>query len=231
MKAARFPADGDLSGFTFAASEINEALVRQLHRCKFMDAAENVVLIRCLAGHCAAMHERGRTGNGEIACRDRHWHSGHPASPQKRALLPDGRVGQCAGTGKDPEQGRQDRRDAGENRPIGVGRVGVSAVQNFRRCHAVPPSQAKLHERTSVMIITNLSFSEWASVSGPSRACKHMLPGSGCQNDDRPARSPHPSVPYLGDRQRQLPLQGKLGNSEKETEGDNSIDHIMTLQT
>lgn len=45
MKAARFPAYKDLSGFTFADSEINEALVRQLHRCEFMDAAENVVLI------------------------------------------------------------------------------------------------------------------------------------------------------------------------------------------
>ena len=29
MKAARFPAYKDLSGFTFVASEINEALVRQ----------------------------------------------------------------------------------------------------------------------------------------------------------------------------------------------------------
>lgn len=45
MKAARFPAYKDLSGFTFAASEIDEALVRQLHRCDFMDGAENVVLI------------------------------------------------------------------------------------------------------------------------------------------------------------------------------------------
>ena len=45
MKAARFPAYKDLSGFDFAASEIREALVRQLHRCEFMDGTENVVLI------------------------------------------------------------------------------------------------------------------------------------------------------------------------------------------
>ena len=45
MKAARFPAYKDLSGFDFAASEIREALVRQLHRCEFLDSAENVVLI------------------------------------------------------------------------------------------------------------------------------------------------------------------------------------------
>ncbi len=45
MKAARFPACKDLSGFDFAASEVNEALVRQLHRCEFLDGAHNVVLI------------------------------------------------------------------------------------------------------------------------------------------------------------------------------------------
>ena len=45
MKAARFPAYKDLSGFDFAASDINEATVKQLHRCEFMDGAQNVVLI------------------------------------------------------------------------------------------------------------------------------------------------------------------------------------------
>ena len=37
MKAARFPAYKDLSGFDFAAGEINEATVRTLHRGEFMD--------------------------------------------------------------------------------------------------------------------------------------------------------------------------------------------------
>ena len=45
MKSARFPAYKDISGFDFAASEINEATVRTLHRCEFMDGAQNVVLI------------------------------------------------------------------------------------------------------------------------------------------------------------------------------------------
>jgi DNA replication protein DnaC len=45
LKAARFPAYKDLAGFDFAASEINEALVRHLHRCEFIDGAHNVVLI------------------------------------------------------------------------------------------------------------------------------------------------------------------------------------------
>ena len=51
IKVARFPAYKDLSGSGsgsgsgFAASEVNEALVRQLHRCELMSAVENVVLI------------------------------------------------------------------------------------------------------------------------------------------------------------------------------------------
>ncbi len=45
IKSARFPAYKDLAGFDFAVSEINEALVRQLHRGEFMDGAHNIVLI------------------------------------------------------------------------------------------------------------------------------------------------------------------------------------------
>ena len=45
LKAARFPVYRDLAGFDFASSEVNEALVRQLHRCEFMDDANNVVLV------------------------------------------------------------------------------------------------------------------------------------------------------------------------------------------
>src|SRR3546814_7328776 len=37
LKAARLPAYRDLAGFDFASSEINEALVRQLPRCEFID--------------------------------------------------------------------------------------------------------------------------------------------------------------------------------------------------
>ena len=45
IKVARFPAYKDLAGFDFASSEANEALVRQLHRCEFIDNADNVVLV------------------------------------------------------------------------------------------------------------------------------------------------------------------------------------------
>ncbi len=45
MKVAKFPAYRDLVGFDFSCSEVNEALVRQLHRCEFLESAHNVVLV------------------------------------------------------------------------------------------------------------------------------------------------------------------------------------------
>ncbi len=45
MKVAKFPAYRDLTGFEFTQSQVNEALVRGLHRCEFLEEAQNVVLI------------------------------------------------------------------------------------------------------------------------------------------------------------------------------------------
>ncbi|MYN30801.1 ATP-binding protein, partial [Duganella levis] len=45
MKVAKFPAYRDLSGFDFSCSEVDEALVRQLHRCEFLQSVHNVVLV------------------------------------------------------------------------------------------------------------------------------------------------------------------------------------------
>src|ERR1700744_880142 len=45
LKAARFPAYRDLASFDFSSSEINEALVRQLHLCAFIETADNLVLV------------------------------------------------------------------------------------------------------------------------------------------------------------------------------------------
>ena len=45
MKAAKFPAYRDLSGFEFDQSTVDEALIRSLHRCEFLDDAQNVVFV------------------------------------------------------------------------------------------------------------------------------------------------------------------------------------------
>jgi DNA replication protein DnaC len=45
MKAARFPVYREFAGFDFASSEVNEALVNQLHRFEFIEGANNIVLV------------------------------------------------------------------------------------------------------------------------------------------------------------------------------------------
>jgi DNA replication protein DnaC len=45
LKAARFPTYKDLTCFDFASSQLNEALVRQLHAGAFTDSADNIVLV------------------------------------------------------------------------------------------------------------------------------------------------------------------------------------------
>lgn len=45
IKASRFPAYKGLAGVDVAASEINEALVHQLHQGGFVENADSVVLI------------------------------------------------------------------------------------------------------------------------------------------------------------------------------------------
>jgi DNA replication protein DnaC len=45
MGAARFPMHRDLAGFDFPAANVDETLVRDLHQCAFVNAAQNIVLI------------------------------------------------------------------------------------------------------------------------------------------------------------------------------------------
>ena len=100
IKAARFPAYKDLAGFDFAASEINEALVRQLHRCEFI-------------GRRPQRRPDRRSGNRQDPCRDGARRSGRRASPQEGSLLLHRRTRQRARTGKGPGKSRPDRRAPG----------------------------------------------------------------------------------------------------------------------
>ena len=161
IKAARFPAYKDLTGFDFASSEVNEALVRQLHRCEFIDKADNIVLVggpgtgkthlATALGVQAVEHHRKKVrffSTVELV----------NALEKEKAL---GKTGQIA-----ERLARSDLVILDE-----LGYLPFSASGGALLFHLL----SKLYERASVVITTNLSFSEWAGVFGDTKMTTALL--------------------------------------------------------